>query len=109
VAGVSNTLMASRRDFEIPYALREGAIVHVSEVDRGLDCACVCALCGDSLVARKGAHREHYFAHFRDSNCSGAAESLLHRSKLKLMRKNATAAAAAPLPGLPRILSCNTP
>jgi hypothetical protein len=70
--------MALRKDIEIPYALRAGAIVHVSEVPRGLDCSCVCGRCGDALVARKGASRQHHFAHHRDSDCSGAAESLLH-------------------------------
>jgi hypothetical protein len=77
--------MASRSVVEIPYALRAGAIVHVSEVARGLDCGCVCALCGDAVIARKDAHREHHFAHFRDSDCSGAAESLLHRLAKELL------------------------
>src|SRR5439155_26889683 len=70
--------MASRRDVEIPWALKAGAIVHVSEVARGLACGCVCD-CGDALIARKGTHRQHHFAHLHDSDCSGAAESLLHR------------------------------
>lgn len=77
--------MALRNDIEIPYALREGAIVHVSEVDRGLDCGCVCARCGDALVARKGSSRQHHFAHYQDSDCSGAAESLLHRLAKELL------------------------
>ncbi len=77
--------MASRRDIEIPYALRVGTIVHISEVDSGLGCGCVCARCGKALVARKGDYREHHFAHFRDSDCSGAAETLLHRLAKELL------------------------
>jgi hypothetical protein len=77
--------MAIHMDIEIPYALRAGVIVHVSEVDRGLDCGCVCARCGDDLVARKGASRQHHFAHYRNSDCSGAAESLLHRLAKELL------------------------
>jgi hypothetical protein len=77
--------MALRKDIEIPYALRAGVIVHVSEVDRGLECGCVCARCGDALVARKGTSRQHHFAHYRDSDCSGAAESLLHRLAKELL------------------------
>jgi hypothetical protein len=69
--------MALRKDIEIPYALRAGMIVHVSEVARGLDYGCVCDRCGDALVARKGASRQHHFAHYSNSDCSGAAESLL--------------------------------
>jgi hypothetical protein len=77
--------MALRKDIEIPYALRAGAIVHVSEVARGLDCGCVCDLCGNDLVARKGSSRQHHFAHYGNSDCSGAAESLLHRLAKELL------------------------
>jgi hypothetical protein len=77
--------MALRKDIEIPYALRAGAIVHVSEVARGLDCGCVCDRCGDALVARKGVYRQHHFAHYSNSDCSGAAESLLHRLAKELL------------------------
>jgi Competence protein CoiA-like family len=74
-----------RTYIEIPYALRAGAIVHVSEVDRGLDCGCVCGRCGNALIARKGAFRQHHFAHQGDSDCLGAAESLLHRLAKELL------------------------
>jgi hypothetical protein len=84
-AGVANTLTTLRKDIEIPYALRAGEIVHVSEVPRGLDCGCVCARCRDVLVARKGDFREHHFAHYSNSDCSGAAESLLHRLAKELL------------------------
>jgi hypothetical protein len=84
--------MALRKDIEIPYALRAGVIVHVSEVARGLDCGCVCDRCGDALVARKGASRQHHFAHYSNSDCSGAAESLLHRLAKELL-SNASALA----------------
>ena len=77
--------MASRKDIEIPYAIRAGAIVHVSEVARGLDCGCICARCGDALIARKGNFRQHHFAHYRDLDCLGAAESLLHRLAKELL------------------------
>src|SRR5882724_5332738 len=77
--------MAIRKDFEIPYALRAGEIVHVSEVARGLNCGCICARCGGVLVARKGVRRQHHFAHHGDSDCSGAAESLLHRLAKELL------------------------
>jgi hypothetical protein len=71
---------------------RGGAVVHVSQVTRGLDCGCICFRCGGVLVARKGVRREHHFAHYGDSDCSGAAESLLHRLAKDLL-SNATALA----------------
>jgi hypothetical protein len=84
--------MAMRNHIEVPYALKGGAAVHVSQVARGLDCDCICFRCGGVLVARKGARREHHFAHYSDSDCSGAAESLLHRLAKDLL-SNATALA----------------
>lgn len=87
--------MAMRKDIEIPYALRADAVVHVSEVARGLDCGCICARCGEVLVARKGAYREHHFAHYRDSDCPGATESLLHRLAKELLSTAKTIALPA--------------
>lgn len=92
---MARILVASGRDIEIPYALRAGTIVHVSEVARGLDCCCICARCGEALVARKGTHRQHHFAHFRESDCSGAAESLLHRLAKELLSRAKTLALPA--------------
>lgn len=71
--------MSPRTDTEIVYAVRAGVVVHVSEVARGLACNCVCAGCGEALVARKGEHRGHHFAHLGETRCTGGAETLLHR------------------------------
>jgi hypothetical protein len=85
-------LKAMRNHIEVPYALKGGAVVHVSQVARGLDCDCICFRCGGDLVARKGVRREHHFAHYGDSDCLGAAESLLHRLAKDLL-SNATSVA----------------
>ena len=64
----------------IPYAVHSsGRIVHISEVESGLQCACTCAECGKDLIARKGEVNAHHFAHYSggESLCSG--ESILHR------------------------------
>jgi hypothetical protein len=53
-----------------------------SEVDRGLDCDCICPECGRNLVARKGLLREHHFAHavyVNNDYCGVGFESQLHR------------------------------
>jgi len=60
------------------YAYKNGLLVHVSEVPRGLDCGCVCVVCGNTLIARKGYQRRHHFAHATETDCLGAAESALH-------------------------------
>lgn len=63
---------------KIGYGLREGQLVHVSQVGRGLACGCVCAACLQPLVAKKGEVKQHHFAHQRDAQCLGAAETVLH-------------------------------
>lgn len=67
----------------VPYGERNGALVHVSEVDRGLDCACVCPACGARLVARKGTKTAHHFAHYHQTDCS--PETLLHHLAKRLL------------------------
>lgn len=61
------------------YAIKKsGDLVHISEVERGLACECVCSSCGDVLVARKGDIKDHYFAHHKNLNCTKAFETVLH-------------------------------
>lgn len=57
-----------------------GRFVFVSEVPRGLACQCRCVVCGEPLIARQGAVREHHFAHASGREpCDVSHESLLHR------------------------------
>ena len=57
-----------------------GRFVFVSEVPRGLACQCRCVVCGEPLIARQGAVREHHFAHASGREpCAVSHESLLHR------------------------------
>lgn len=79
----------------IAYARRDGRTVHVSEVDRGIACSCNCIACGAPLIARKGLQRRHHFAHFGDSNCEGALETVLHKLAKEIL-ENATRIALPP-------------
>lgn len=60
----------------------DGAIRHIDEVTKGLECGCVCMGCGRKLVAKKGEARRqtHHFAHHADGSpdCAASGESLLH-------------------------------
>lgn len=63
-------------------------IKHISEVDRGLNCACFCIVCGEPMIAKKGVEREHHFAH--DSNkaeCIVNYETLLHRYAKRIIQE----------------------
>lgn len=70
---------------QMAYALRGGLVVHISQVQRGLACGCVCSACQKPLLARKGAVRTHHFAHATRSDCPGPAETLLHRAAKEMV------------------------
>lgn len=65
----------------IPYGrhVQTDRILHISEVDRGLACGCVCAACGADLIARRGEVRLPHFAHNSTAECVGAYETTLHK------------------------------
>ena len=78
---------------KVPYAIRDGVLVHASEVERGLACGCVCVECGTRLVARKGTKTRPHFAHRAGAgDCDG--ESLLHRLGKRLLAQRVEAAIA---------------
>lgn len=71
-------------ELKVSLGLRaDGSVVHITEIDpvteRGLACGCICAQCGEQLVARVGSVRQRHFAHHRICECVGADESALHR------------------------------
>jgi hypothetical protein len=54
-------------------------ILHISQVENGLNCNCFCAKCGTKLIARHGDHNRHSFAHENNVVCNGANETALHK------------------------------
>ncbi|MDR3600356.1 MAG: competence protein CoiA family protein [Desulfosporosinus sp.] len=67
-------------DIKIPFGLREGKIVHISdiaEVERGLRCRCICPQCHSILIAKLGVKNVHHFAH-QNVDCPFALETALH-------------------------------
>ena len=76
--GTQNTL-------RLCYGAREGKLLHISEVPRGLACGCVCPACGDRLVARQGSLREHHFAHAAGNDCRTAVETALHLAAKEIL------------------------
>ena len=82
----------------LPYArtAASGGTVHVSSVSRGLACNCVCQYCEQPLVAKKGAVKEHHFAHYRDNpGCS--QESWLHATAKQMLAERINAGAGIPV------------
>jgi hypothetical protein len=63
-------------------------IRHISEVGRGLSCACFCIVCNEGMIAKKGAEREHHFAHESNkTECVISYESLLHRYAKRVIKE----------------------
>ncbi len=62
----------------IPYGLKEGHLLRINQVSRGLTCDCICPFCYNPLVAKKGSRNQHHFAHYKGTDCGYALESALH-------------------------------
>jgi len=65
---------------ELVYGMTEtGAVRHVSQVERGLKCACRCPACDRLLIAKKGKVQIHHFAHHSGGvPCDRVAETNAH-------------------------------
>lgn len=70
---------------KLPYGLRDSELIHISSVESGLSCACVCPSCGHPLVARKGPKTTHHFAHHQGGECAKAVETALHLAAKKIL------------------------
>lgn len=72
---------------KMEYALRDGNPVHISEVERGLACGCVCPVCGEPLIAKKGTKMMHHFSHVSGSECEHGYETSLHIAAKTILSK----------------------
>jgi hypothetical protein len=70
--------MCRGEEFDLSYGLKDGELVFIDEVERGLDCGCFCPHCGGKLIAKKGEVNLHHFAHYQVENCGKGAETALH-------------------------------
>jgi len=68
------------------YALKNGRLVHVSEVERGLKCGCFCPNCNEQMIAHKGNQYSHHFAH-QNAECSHVHETTLHLMAKEILEK----------------------
>jgi len=70
----------------LQYGLLNEKLIHISVVEKGLACNCVCPHCKSPLIARKGQKNAHHFAHYRLADCNHGTETALH-----MMAKNIVA------------------
>ena len=68
---------------KLKYGIRQfdNKVVSIEDVSSGSECNCVCPECGTKLIARKGNHNDHHFAHESYSNCKieYINQTLLHK------------------------------
>ncbi len=67
---------------------RDGEIVHVSSVPRGLECNCVCPCCEAPLVAKKGEVRTAHFAHASGKDCKHGLQTSLHIAAKRVLEES---------------------
>lgn len=60
------------------YAIKDGEIISITDVERGLKCGCTCPACGEPLIAKKGQIMMHHFAHTSGNCCEYGYETSLH-------------------------------
>jgi competence CoiA-like predicted nuclease len=71
---------------KLPFGLNENnALIHISEVERGLKCRCICPSCRSQLIAAKGSIKQPHFKHAVENECENALESTIHLGAKKLI------------------------
>ena len=63
---------------DLKVGIRDGALVYIDEVEKGLSCQHICPHCQGLLVAKKGEVNSHHFAHHGIDNCGQGTETALH-------------------------------
>ncbi len=71
----------------LPYGWRDGNLVGINDVERGVACGCICPACRAPLVAKKGNRNVHHFSHFQGVECTGGPETILHLLGKKLLQQ----------------------
>lgn len=65
-------------EIKLLYGIHKDKLVHISQVESGIKCGCICPACQATLVARKGTEKRHHFAHHNSETCNYAVETALH-------------------------------
>ena len=73
----------------LKYGIRNGKEIHISNVERGLECNCICPCCNTTLVAKKGetGKQQEHFAHYNTNQCEYAYETSLHYTAKALLER----------------------
>ena len=72
---------------DMTYAIKNKKLVHISEVESGLKCNCICPGCGAVLIARKGTKVKHHFAHKSTIECEYGYQTSIHLLAKEIISK----------------------
>lgn len=75
------------KNLKLIYALKNGVLTSIENVEKGKACNCICAACGEELIAKKGNKNMHHFAHQAGGNCEYGYESSLHLMAKEVLEK----------------------
>ncbi len=79
--------LANMTSVKMPFARNENnKLVHISEVENGKKCNCVCLDCGSLLIAcNEGLKQQHHFKHAVENECKG--EGVIHQAAKQIIRE----------------------
>jgi len=70
------------------YGLKNGDLRHISDVENGLKCDCICPACNEKLVAKNsGTKRINHFSHYTNKVCKYGAQTSLHLAAKNILEK----------------------
>ncbi len=74
----------------LKYGLSDGNLKHISEVENGLACNCLCPNCKYPLVAKNNINNKKiaHFAHNSGKECEGAIETAIHLLAKSILQRN---------------------
>ncbi|WP_408072880.1 competence protein CoiA family protein [Legionella pneumophila] len=71
---------------KLPFGLNENnIIVHITNVESGKSCNCICPSCRSLLIAAKGTKNQHHFKHATTIECEGGLESAIHMAAKQII------------------------
>lgn len=72
----------------IKHGIKDGKLLSITQVERGLKCGCVCSACGVPLVAKKGEKVAHHFSHYGTKPCQYGYETALHLAAKEILSRS---------------------
>lgn len=73
---------------KLPFGLNENnVIVHITNVESGKNCNCICPSCSSPLIAAKGKKNQHHFKHTTTIECEGGLESAIHMAAKQIIKE----------------------